>query len=227
MGSARRDHAGVPRYDRRGPVESAGNASDFELLDAWRRGDVRGGDALFRRYFAPISRFFRNKTDTGVEDLIQGTFLACVEGRDRFREASSFRTYLFGIAHNLLCAHYRRQRRAIDFEQTSVVDLGASPSGPLTRRDEQAALLRALRAIPLDSQVVLELTYWEGMVAPEIAEVLGVPANTVRSRLSRARAALRAALERGVASPELLRSTLADLDGWARQVRAELGPADA
>ncbi len=197
--------------------------SDLELLDAWRRGDLRGGDTLFRRYFGQLSRFFRNKTDSGVEDLIQGTFLACVEGRDRFREQASFRTYLFGIAHNLLCAHYRRQRRAVDFEQTSVVDLGASPSGPLTRRAEQAALLRALRSIPLDFQVALELTYWEGMSAPEIAEVLGVPANTVRSRLSRARAALRAALEEGAGSAEVLRSTLADLEGWASALRAELG----
>ncbi|MFV8756104.1 RNA polymerase sigma factor [Nannocystaceae bacterium ST9] len=198
--------------------------SDLELLDAWRRGDARGGEQLFRRYFGQIERFFRNKLDVGVEDLIQSTFLACVEGRDRFREASSFRTYLFGIAHNLLLAHYRsKQRSVVDFETTSVIDLGASPSGPLTRRDEHAALLRALRSIPLDFQIVLELGYWEDLSGPEIAEILGVPANTVRSRLARARAALRAALERGVASPELLRSTLADLEGWARSLRSELG----
>ncbi|HLT34622.1 MAG TPA: sigma-70 family RNA polymerase sigma factor [Enhygromyxa sp.] len=199
--------------------------SDLELLDAWRRGDGRSGELLFRRYFAQLNRFFRNKTDTGAEDLIQTTFLACVEGRDRFRESSSFRTYLFGIAHNVLCAHYRRVARTADFASTSIVDLGASPSGPLTRRDEHAALLRALRSIPLDYQVMLELSYWEGMKAPEIGEILSLPSNTVRSRLSRARAALREALERGVGTPELLRSTLADLDGWARSIRAELGLA--
>lgn len=201
--------------------------SDLSLLDAWRHGDLGSGEQLFRRYFGQLDRFFRNKTDSGIEDLIQGTFLACVEGRDRFRESSSFRTYLFGIAHNLLCAHYRRSRHTVDFEQTSVVDLGASPSGPLVRRDEHAALLRALRSIPLEYQVVLELGYWEELSGPEIAEVLGLPANTVRSRLSRARAALRQALERAVTSPELLRSTLSDLDGWARSVRAELGPTEA
>ena len=197
-------------------------ASDLELLDAWRRGDTGSGEQLFRRYFGQLNRFFRNKLDSGVEDLIQNTFLACVEGRDRFRESSSFRTYLFGIAHNLLCSHFRRQRRAVDFEQTSVIDLGASPTGPLTQREEHAALPRALRSIPLDFQVVLELSYWEGLSGPEIAEVVGLPANTVRSRLARARAALREALERDVTSPELLRSTLTDLDGWARSVRADL-----
>ena len=193
--------------------------SDLELLDAWRGGDLGSGEQLFRRYFAQINRFFRNKTDTGIEDLIQSTFLACIEGRDRFREASSFRTYLFGIAHNLLRTHYRKRARDVDFEHTSIVDLGASPSGPLTQRDEQAELLRALRSIPFDQQVILELSYWEDLSGPEIAEVLGLPANTVRSRLSRARTALRDALERGAASPEVLRSTLSDIEGWARSVR--------
>lgn len=197
--------------------------TDLDLLDAWRSGDLESGEQLFRRYIGQLGRFFRNKVDVGVEDLIQNTFLACIEGRERFRGTSSFRTYLFGIAHNLLLAHYRRQRRDIDFAHSSVVDLGASPSGPLARRDEQAALLRALRSIPLDYQVVLELSYWESLAGPEIAEILGLPANTVRSRLARARVALREALERGVSSPELLRSTLGDLDGWAQGVRAELG----
>jgi DNA-directed RNA polymerase specialized sigma24 family protein len=111
--------------------------------------------------------------------------------------------------------------------QTSVIDLGASPSGPLGRREEAAALLRALRSIPLEFQVVLELSYWEDMKAPEIAEVLEIPANTVRGRLSRARAALRQALAAAALSPTLLRSTLADLDGWAATLRAELSGAEA
>ena len=202
-------------------------ANDLDLLDAWRGGDARAGNLLFRRHFAPLARFFRNKVDVGVEDLIQGTFLACIEGRDRFREASSFRTYLFAIARNLLYGYYRRQHRAVDFVQTSVIDLGASPCGPLGRREEAAALLRALRSIPLEFQVVLELSYWEDMKAPEIAEVLEIPANTVRGRLSRARAALRQALAAAALSPTLLRSTLADLDGWAATLRAELSGAEA
>jgi|JI6StandDraft_1071083.scaffolds.fasta_scaffold115870_2 RNA polymerase sigma-70 factor (ECF subfamily) len=204
------------------PAVETTATSDLELLDAWRGGDPRAGSILFRRYFAQLSRFFRNKADTGVEDLIQSTFLACVEGRDRFRETSSFRSYLFAIARHHLYAHYRRQRRAVDFTQTSVVDLGASASGPLSRREETAALLRALRSIPLEFQIVLELSYWEGMQGPEIAEILEIPANTVRSRLSRARTALRQALATGIGAPELLHATLADLDGWAAALRAEL-----
>jgi RNA polymerase sigma-70 factor (ECF subfamily) len=198
-----------------------------ELLDAWRGGDVRAGDVLFRRYFAQLSRFFRNKADVGVEDLIQSTFLASIAGRDELSR---------GLELPHLPVRHRASQpvrplpapgREIDFVQTSVVDLGASPSGPLTRHEEAAALLRALRAIPLEFQIVLELTYWEGMKGPEIAEVLGIPANTVRSRLARARDALRQALTDGAREPGLLRATLADLDGWAETLRVELGTGDA
>lgn len=197
----------------------APTASDLELLDAWRSGDLRAGNALFQRHFAALSRFFRNKIDVGVEDLIQDTFLACVEGRDRFAGRSSFRTYLFSVARHLLHGRYRQRRRDLDVTVTSVLDLGASPSRPLGRREEEAALLRALRSIPIDFQIALELAYWEDMKGPELAEVLGIPANTARSRLARARVALREALAQDRAAGRLSAATPADLDAWATALR--------
>ncbi|MCA9658317.1 MAG: sigma-70 family RNA polymerase sigma factor [Myxococcales bacterium] len=200
-------------------MPSAASSSDLELLEAWRGGDLRAGNALFQRHFAALSRFFRNKIDVGVEDLIQDTFLACVEGRDRFAGRSSFRTYLFSVARHLLYARYRRRQRDLDVTVTSVIDLGASPSRPLGRREEEAALLKALRSIPIEHQIALELAYWEGMKGPEIAEILGITANTARSRLARARAALRKALADDGASLRLSSVTPTDLDAWAASLR--------
>jgi DNA-directed RNA polymerase specialized sigma24 family protein len=96
--------------------------SDQELLRAWRAGDREAGGTLFERHFAAIRRFFRNKVDHQVEDLVQRTFTACVEARDRFRGDSSFRTYLFAIAHNVLRDHIRRRRRG-----TEELDLDVRP----------------------------------------------------------------------------------------------------
>ena len=50
-------------------------------------------------------------SDGRLEDLVQQTFMACVEGRERFRNDSTFRTYLFGVAHNVLRSHLRKRRR--------------------------------------------------------------------------------------------------------------------
>ena len=96
--------------------------TDLELLEAWRGGDRQAGEALFERHFDAIARFFRNKVDHGIDDLIQRTFLACVESKDQFRGEASFRTFLFAVAHNVLGKHYRSQRRhgdRIDFGVTA------------------------------------------------------------------------------------------------------------
>lgn len=201
-------------------------SSDSELLTRWRSGDRAAGDALFVRHFDALYRFFVRKVEAdAVEELIQRTLLACVEARDRFRGDSSFRTYLYGIARNQLLAYWRSRGPAggVDLSTSSVQDLAPSPPSHLDARHEQRLLLAALRHIPLDLQIALELHYWEGMAGPELAEVLGVPEGTVRSRLRRAKELLTERLGELAESPALLESTLSDLDGWARSLE-ELFP---
>ncbi|MCY1005255.1 sigma-70 family RNA polymerase sigma factor [Nannocystis pusilla] len=194
--------------------------ADIELLEAWRAGDVRAGDALLRRYFEALHRFFAHKVDDEVDDLIQRTFLALVRSRQAIREAASFRAYVFTVARNELY-HYlgarRRTREALDFGSVSVADLGTSPSGAFARRKEQAALLRGLRAIPVELQVALELHYWEGLTTAELANVLGVPQGTAKSMLRRAREQLEARLRRDAGAG--VEATLGELEAWARSIR--------
>lgn len=185
-------------------------ASDSELLERWRGGDRAAGDQLVDRYFLPVSRFFRGKVGADAADLISATFLACVEGRDRIGEAG-FRAYLFGVARRRLADHFRGQRDEVDLADLSLADLRTSPSGKLARAESGALLRAALETIPVDDQIALELAYWEELTGDEIAGVLGVAANTARSRLSRARGRLRAALEQ-LATPAEAALADAELD---------------
>ncbi|MFZ6183709.1 RNA polymerase sigma factor [Nannocystis pusilla] len=200
---------------------------DAELLLRWRDGDRDAGEALFERYFAALARFFRNKVPHGVEDLVQQTFVACIEGMHRLRSAASFRSFLFAIAHNLLRASFRAQQRGaepFDPEKVSAHQLAPGPSTLFARHGEQRLLLEALRTIPLDAQVLLELFYWEDLTSAEIAEVMGSPHGTVRSRLRRARELLRERLSELAASPDVLASTVQDLDGWAASLKSAGSP---
>lgn len=199
---------------------------DATLLRRWRDGDNRSGHELFERYYALVARFFSNKVMSDRADLVQATFAACLEKVDQLREATSFRSFLFGIARFELLHHYRRKsRRETEFDAAdlSVCDLDPSPSGLIAEHQEQRLLLEALRRIPLELQIVLELSYWERLTAIEIAEVLEIPEGTVKSRIRRARERLDMTLGELTDSPRLLESTMANLEGWAAQLRDILG----
>ncbi len=200
--------------------------SDFELLDAWRSGDTAAANALFDRWFRQLYLFFRTKVEDGVaEDLVQQTLLACVQNLPGFRRDASFRTYVLRAARNRLYNHYdarHRRDKVFDPGISSCVDLGVEPSFAKGTREEQLLLLQALRGIPLELQLALELYYFEHMRAPELAEVLELPEGTVRSRLRRGLEQLRerlAALASGAAAVE---STMSNLDDWAAEVQRVL-----
>lgn len=199
---------------------------DVELLAAWRRGDQPAGQRLFNRYYEQVARFFLNKAGDASGDLIQRTFLACLEGLPRYRGDGSFRSYVFAIAYRQLCRHYRdRKGDRLDFESVSAVALDPSITGMIARRDEMRLFLAGLRELPLDLQVTLELHYWEQCSVAEIAAALEIPAGTVKSRLHRGRELLRAALERLEQRADLVTSTIDGLDTWARLVRERGLPA--
>lgn len=193
-------------------------STDLELLEGWRAGDAAAGNELFKRHIGRLYGFFASKVDGPVDDLIQETFLGCVRGRDRFEGRSSFRTYLFSIARRRLYKHYQRGE-PVDFTTTSMVALGGSPSSAMAQRRERALLLTALRSIPLEFQVTLELAYWEELKGDEIAEVLDISPHTVRSRMSRGRKLVREQLARLEAGALQIPETDVDFERWI----AELG----
>jgi RNA polymerase sigma-70 factor (ECF subfamily) len=202
---------------------------DKELLKKWREGDKAAGVELFERHYDSIARFFANKVGHGVDDLIQNTFLACVEGKERFREDSSFRTYLFGIARNLLYQAYRVQKRdgaRFDFSTVSSADLSPGLSTMISKREEEQLLLVALRNIPVEHQIILEMYYWESRRAADIAELLDVPEGTVRTRLRRAKQLLEQQLQAQSENEALFERTLSGLEDWAVALRAGAPKSD-
>ena len=199
--------------------------TDGELLERWRQHDAESGEVLFERYYRMVERFFLNKLSHSVADLVQETFIRCVKNREKIRDNKQFRLYIFGIAYNVLKAHLRQRYRggeAIDVDDASVRDLEPGPATLVVRRREHRALLEALRSIPVDDQVVLELHYWENLTTEEIAESLGIAVGTVRGRLQRARAKLGEVMQRLTNSSQYLTTTVACLDDWARDCRGHL-----
>ena len=179
--------------------------TDLELLNAWRSGDARAGEELVERHWDGVSRFVRGKIGDDSADLISQPFLACVEARDRIEEGN-VKAYVFAVARRRIADHFRRRARRpnepIDVLQSSLADLGPGVVTELDRRRRGELLRAGLARIPLDDQIALELAYFEQLSTKELAAVLEIPENTVRSRLSRARAKLRDQL--GALEPALV-----------------------
>jgi RNA polymerase sigma-70 factor (ECF subfamily) len=177
---------------------------DRELLLAWKAGDATAGSRLFQRHFRSVFRFFESKVPADAEELTQATFLGCIEKRERVRDDGSFRAYLFGIARFKLYRHFERLAgvQATALGERSVHDLQPSPSRAVGSNDTLRLTLDAMRRLPLDAQVALELHYWEELPIADIATVLEEPPGTIKSRLHRARKQLAVILGELGASPE-------------------------
>lgn len=199
---------------------------DRDLLLAWRNGDATAGQCLIERHLETIHRFFSNKVPGATDDLVQKTFLACVEAVEAFEGRASFRSYLFGIARNVLHRHYRDRHQGFDplvVSMSSVAADDRSPAERVTDREEQRLLLRALRALPLELQTLLELAYWEGLADRELAEILEIPTGTIKSRLRKARQQLEQLMSTLASSPGLLESSRVTLDAWVAGIRDRTG----
>lgn len=196
---------------------------DADLLQRWRDGDGASGNQLFERCFAPIFRFFVNKTRSlaDTEELTQNTFIALMSARESAPARSSFLTYALGVANDVLRHYYRdltHEPEAIDPLTSSIVALGAGADTLLACAETQQRLLVALREIPAELQIVLELYYVEGLDAAAIGEALGLAADPVRSRIQRGRDQLRARLD------EIARGESdtppPDADSWGELIRS-------
>ncbi len=168
--------------------------SDAELLHLWRVGLVEAGTALMRRHEHAVRRFFRHRFEDATEDLVQQTFLLCMQAIDRILEAEKFAPFLMGIARRVAFAHMRtREARVLRDEALGhePQKLRETPSREYVLHQQEFHLMRAIERLPPDWQLAVVLHYWQGLSVAEVARVQGVSEGAVKSRLARSRARLK------------------------------------
>jgi RNA polymerase sigma-70 factor (ECF subfamily) len=181
------------------PIYPANATTDEKLMLAFSQGCPEAFTELFRRYRQPIYGFFRRRLadPNHAEELTQETFLALLRSASRYEPRALFRTYLYAIALKILRAHHRKAIFRAAF-------LGRPETVPdPAKQDATEASLWVRRAVakldPTDREILL-LREFEQLSYAEIADLLHLPINTVRSRLFRARSALRQLLEPAASS---------------------------
>ncbi|HEX2327846.1 MAG TPA: sigma-70 family RNA polymerase sigma factor [Candidatus Angelobacter sp.] len=169
--------------------------SDESLMLDFQRGSQEAFDELYARYRGPLFGFFSRRLDdlARAEDLVQETFVAVIRATARYEPRSLLRTYLYGIAMNLLRAE--RRKPAMNEPQEGIEDRGAD-----TALEKVLQVKQALAQLEAGEREILMLREYEQLEYAEIAELMRLPINTVRSRLFRARMSLKEVLGREVPS---------------------------
>ncbi len=165
--------------------------SDEALMLEFQGGSHPAFEELFARYRGPLYGFFRRRLngDQRAEDLTQETFVAIIRASAQYEQRALFRTYLYSIAMNLLAAERRKQfRDSPPGESAPEPATGDAPDAVLWIR-------QALEKLDDAEREILMLREYEQLSYGEIAELLKLPVNTVRSRLFRSRMALKGYLE--------------------------------
>jgi RNA polymerase sigma-70 factor (ECF subfamily) len=164
--------------------------SDEQLILELQQGSDEAFTELFLRYRERIYGFFRRRMNDAAqaEELAQETFLAVLRAAQRYEPRATFRAYLFGIAFNILAAH-RRKSVLDSTRRDSAPDEISDPSG--TSPENVICVKQAVERLETAEREVLLLREFEELSYEEIAKILRAPVNTVRSRLFRARMALR------------------------------------
>jgi RNA polymerase sigma-70 factor (ECF subfamily) len=173
---------------------AASSTSDEQLILAFSKGSSEAFTELFSRYKQKLYGFFRRRIagPAHAEELTQETFVALLRAASRYEPRALFRTYLYAIGFKILRAH----RRKAAFRATFLGHANSLPDP--SKRDATESGLWVRRAVeklePMDREILL-LREFEELSYTEIADLLQLPLNTVRSRLFRARTALRNLLE--------------------------------
>ncbi len=171
---------------------------DDELVGLYLQGDIDAFDALFDRHYGAVYSFARMMLgDAGeAEDVLQETFLAVARSAGSYRGPGRFRTWLLRIVRNrcLNRLDARRARqvllRAGPLEGVEIIAAGGRPDQQAVTAECQAALEAALIQLPDRQREALVLFAYERLAYRQIAEVLDVPVNTVKTLIHRARAEL-------------------------------------
>ena len=191
-------------------------STDEELLLAVQAGDTNSFGALVARWERPLFHFvYRMISRTeDARDICQETFLRILKKNQRFKPGAKFSTWMYQIALNLCRDQLRKKRRwsALVVEGGERIEAQsrrpdgqkgtADPAEAAERRERCEAVTRALTMIPPEQREVLILKEFEGMKFREIAEILGCPESTVKSRMYYGLNGLKSVLARqGIQSP--------------------------
>jgi len=170
-----------------------GDADDGELVKQVAGGDRLAFQALYRAYFPRLARFLDRMTRNMplLQEIINDTMLVVWQKADSYDGSSKVSTWIFGIAYRQALKALRTLDEPLEDPPETAGEEWHEPEHAVAALQLQRGVGRALDALPLEQRAVVCLTYYHGMAYQEIAETMGCPVNTVKTRMFHARLRLK------------------------------------
>jgi len=191
------------------PAEGRGPATErleLELLEGIKRGKRAEFDALYRLYHPRLWRFLVHlmRQPDALEEVLNDTMMVVWQRADSFDGRSKLSTWVFGIAYRKALKALSRQDLPVDGDEADELsDPGPGPEQRLGLTQLRGRLKVAMAELSPEHRAVVELCYFHDMAYAEIADVVGCPAETVKTRMFYARRRLRVLLDDLAGSGEL------------------------
>jgi RNA polymerase sigma-70 factor, ECF subfamily len=170
---------------------SVRRAPDDALIASIGAGDRRAMELLFARHNVAIYHFIWRLTGNAslAEEIVSEVFLAVWRGADKFKAKSQVSTWLLAIArHKALAALRRRADAQLDDETAvTLVDGADDPETTAQHRSRSAILQKCLNALPSSHREIIDLVYYHEKTVVEVAQIVGIPEGTVKTRMLHAR----------------------------------------
>lgn len=199
-------HTTIAGGGARGERRLAATLDEVALVHRVAGRDHAAFEALYREYYPRLKRFIDRVTREPqlVDEIVDDTMLVVWRKADSYNLRSKVSTWIFGIAFRRALKALKRRDAPVDYDPDQSADPHGAPDGALLQREVSALIGRALAALSADHRAVIELTYFEGCSCAEIADIMGCPVNTVKTRMFHARRRLRMLVEAHTGE-----------DGWA------------
>lgn len=171
----------------------ADELDEGELVRLVGAGDRLAFQSLYRSYFPRLARFLDRMTRNVplLEEVINDTMLVVWQKAGSYDGSSKVSTWIFGIAYRQALKALRGHEEPVEAPEEAPGEEWKEPEHAMAARELQRGVSKALDALPMEQRVVVSLTYYHGMAYQEIAETMGCPVNTVKTRMFHARQRLR------------------------------------
>jgi RNA polymerase sigma-70 factor, ECF subfamily len=165
--------------------------SDLGLIEAIAAGEKRAMQVLYARHSAGVYRFVVRHTrdESLAEDLVSEVFLEVWRKADRFEARSKVSTWLLAIARHKACSAFRQRTDAQLDEHfaATIEDPADSPENVLDKKDRSGVLRQCLAKLSPFHREIIDLVYYHEKSIEDVARIVGIPANTVKTRMHHAR----------------------------------------